>query len=66
MSKPKQKSVTMWAILNPYYNELSDKSVAATRKDAQIKAGYLFQDNWKNLYTEGYRAVKGKFVFEEK
>ena len=66
-----KKEITMWAIWSPY----SKKFVASgfTLADAwqlfrfELEgSGQGLNVSSKNLKLEGYRAVKGKFVWEEK
>lgn len=65
--KPKQKKITMWAIFSPY-----TKTVLAVKynKNSSISGLETCAKNAKEIIKRfesyGYRAVKGKFVWEEK
>ena len=69
--KPKQKSVTMWAIWSPHWYRF----VSMEKTKRQAWEGVILPENFydddltywiKQYKKEGYRAVKGKFVWEEK
>lgn len=68
MKKRKQKSVTMWAIWSPYSNSIMLNTAAHLRKDSyKILFGIISKFERETGFTKrGYRAVKGKFVWEEK
>lgn len=68
--KPKQKEVTMWAIWCPYFEIILDNTFSRKRYDSWNN---FFMDtnntqfvNKKTALKCGYRAVKGKFVWDEK
>lgn len=62
--KPKQKSVTMWAIWSPYSGFIP-YTLNTTRKDAWDAYTVGFE-NQKDAKKEGYRAVKGTFTWSDK
>jgi len=62
-----KKEITMWAIKSPYFHvKIVSSTSAYIRSDSWKNAEEIFGQNQKDLYKEGFRAVKGKFVWEEK
>lgn len=74
--KTKQKSVTMWVIWSPYCKGVRLDTLAKTRQQSFDKIykwleGMFLYDSLihkkgKKRVMKGYRAVRGKFIWEEK
>lgn len=62
----KKKEITMWAIWSPYYKEIIPEIIYCSHIQVWRGLERLFNSNESSLKQEGYRAVKGKFVWEEK
>lgn len=63
---PKQKSVTMWAMLMPQGEKPMYGILEQSEKHAWMVAAAITEKTKSRLITQGYRAVKGKFVWDEK
>ena len=61
-----EKSVTMWAIWSPYSKEINTNTMAKKRKESWEFCSDCTAELVIDLKKEGYRAVKGKFVWKEK
>lgn len=62
----KKKEITMWAIWSPYIKTVMINTAAKTKRVALEFASDNEQVTQYSLKAQGYRAVKGKFVWEEK
>ena len=64
--KPKQKEVTMWVIWSPITRGFNCDSIKKRENTAWVVQMKRIGCDKKTLIKLGYRAVKGKFVWEEK